>query len=453
VPPDPESSYNTLSVGAAVGSVEVPTFTLKVVRGPDAGKTLAIDGAQPGRVLLGTSPSCELRLSDPHVSRRHVALEVEPRGLRVTDLASTNHTFVNDLAWLDGYLGGGERLRLGETLLQVDRGATSSVPIATEASFGRTIGESAEMRRLYPMLRRVATSDVPVVIEGETGTGKEVLAESIHEEGPRAAKPFIVFDCTAHPASLIESALFGHERGAFTGATELRKGVFEQADQGTLFIDEIGDLELGLQAKLLRALERREVRRLGGDRWIKVDARILAATRRDLDREVATGRFRDDLFYRIAVARIELPPLRKRTGDVSVLARHLWRTSGGRGEIDQALLDRYEAYGWPGNVRELHNTIARHVALGATDDVGAARPGSGAPPPSAPPSALDAMEQILARNLPFVQARDQAMAEFRRRYVSRALAASGGNVARAAATSGIARRYFSLIMSRDKSKG
>src|SRR5262249_22135835 len=194
--------------------------------------------------------------------------------------------------------------------------------------FGRVLGASREMRRLYPLCERLAASRVPVVIEGETGTGKEILAESLHEAGPRTAAPFAVFDCTAVPANLMESELFGHDRGAITGAVMTRKGILEEADGGTLLIDEIGDLDLQLQPKLLRALERGEVRRVGGDRWLKVDVRILAATRRNLDVEVQEGRFRDDLFHRLAVARIELPPLRERKGDVAVLASHFSEEMG-----------------------------------------------------------------------------------------------------------------------------
>jgi DNA-binding NtrC family response regulator len=310
------------------------------------------------------------------------------------------------------------------------------------------------MRRLYPLCKKLAASDVPVVIEGETGTGKEVLAESIHESGTRANGPFVVFDCVAVPANLLEAALFGHERGAFTGAVDSKKGVFEQAAGGTLFIDEIGDLDLPLQAKLLRALERLEVRRVGGDKWIRVDVRVLAATRRDLDREVAAGRFRDDLFFRLAVARIELPPLRRRHGDVSVLATHFWKRLGGPSPIPAGLLQRFESYAWPGNVRELHNAVARQIALGElSTEIGALR--SSVPPPPTPAAAnatADVMEEILGRDLPFVQARDKLLDEFQRRYVERVLVQHGGNVTHAAEASGIARRYFQTIRARSQPK-
>ena len=303
------------------------------------------------------------------------------------------------------------------------------------------------MRRLYPLAERLAKSHVAVVIEGETGTGKEVLAESMHEEGPRAAGPFVVFDCTAVAPTLVESALFGHERGSFTGATETRHGVFEEAHGGTLLIDEIGDLPLPLQAKLLRALERSEVRRVGGSKWIKVDVRVLSATRRDLDAEVAAGRFRDDLYFRLAVARIELPPLRQRQGDVALLAEHFWSRLGGRGTLPADWLERLEAYEWPGNIRELHNSVARRVALGAID-----LPEAPADDASSAAPEGDAVGRILTLDLPLPRARELAVQELERRYLTRVLERHGGNVARAAAASGIARRYFQLLRARQRKR-
>jgi two-component system, NtrC family, response regulator HydG len=246
----------------------------------------------------------------------------------------------------------------------VDLRAPVEARLAESVAFGTVAGASREMRRLYPLCERIANTLVPVVIEGETGTGKEVLAESLHATGPRAAGPFIVFDCTAVPSSLLESELFGHERGAFTGAVSQRKGVFEQADGGTLFIDEIGDLELSLQPKLLRALERSEVRRVGGDRWIRVDVRIVAATRRNLDALVEAGRFRDDLFHRLAVARIELPPLRARKGDVRVLAAQFCRGLGApESAVGPEVLARWERHEASGIARRYFQVLKARMGL------------------------------------------------------------------------------------------
>jgi len=428
-------------------------FVLVVSQGPEKGKRFVLDGSAPTRLLLGTSPACEIRLVDPECSRRHVALERVGGDLRVTDLGSTNGTFVDRVKVLEADLRGGEFVRVGATVLRVEREAADPAapePVLSQSSrFGRVVGASREMRRLYPLCARLAATTVPVVIEGETGTGKEALAESLHEEGPRAQMPFVVFDCTAVPPSLVESELFGHERGAFTGAVGGRRGVLEQAHGGTLLIDEIGDLDLSLQPKLLRAIERGEIRRLGGDRATRVDVRILAATRRDLDREVQAGRFRDDLFHRLAVARIELPPLRMRRGDVTTLARHFWEELGGDpSRLPSELLLRWEDYGWPGNVRELRNTIARHLALG--DLAGGLPHGVGVsqPPPASSGGGADAVDRLLALELPFPQARDRMLEEFEQRYVARVLQRYGGDVAKAAAASGIGRRYFQKLRAR-----
>lgn len=414
---------------------------LEVVEGPDTGLRATIEPDQAAPLLLGTSPACTLRLTDSLVSRRHVRMLLEGRLLRITDLGSTNGTFVDGVRLLDGFLRGGELVRLGRTALRAEIVAgTPATPLPNVDRFGRLIGASVGMRRLYPLCARLAASDVTVVIEGETGTGKEVLAESIHEASPRARGPFVVFDCTAVAPNLLESALFGHEKGAFSGALATHRGVFEEANGGTLLIDEIGDLDLSLQPKLLGVLQRGEVRRVGGARPIPVNVRVLAATRRDLDHEVQAGRFRDDLFYRLAVARIELPPLRDRPGDVELLARHFWERVGAGQPFPEEVLSRLVDYAWPGNVRELGNAIARLAALGTL--------GEPTPGPRAPAGSQDAIDAVLAENLPFPRARDRVLALFEERYVSRLLEVHGGNVAEAAAASGVARRYFQIIKAR-----
>jgi DNA-binding NtrC family response regulator len=424
---------------------EARAYALVVEQGPDAGARFDVQSASPTPLLLGTSPACELRLTDVHTSRRHASIDVVAGGVRLVDLDSTNGTFVGALRVFSALLTGGESIRVGETTLRLERSdATSAATLSPRAAFGPLVGGSEEMRRLHPLLERLAASDVPVIIEGETGTGKEVLAEALHEQGPRRDAPFIVFDCTAVPANLLESALFGHEKGSFTGASGARQGVFEQADGGTLLIDEIGELDLALQPKLLRAIQRSEVQRVGGSKWIKVDVRVLAATRRDLDREVQAGRFRDDLFFRLNVARVELPPLRRRRDDIAPLARHFWRLMGGdEATLTPALVARLEAYPWPGNVRELHNAVARHLALGdlaQLDDPSRARP------VDAPED--DAIGRVLARKLGLVESREHVLREFERRYLQQTLDAHGGNVTRAAEAAGIARRYFHMLLAK-----
>ena len=422
------------------------TFTLRA----GTGAALRLDETRPPTVLVGKGPACELHLDDPLVSRRHASIEIGPQSLRIRDLASTNGTLVNGVRIVEAILRGGETITVGTTALRVEVEATHGAPSAASDldRFGRLLGASPEMRRLHQVFGRLASSDVPIVIEGETGTGKELLAESIHEESARARGPFVVLDCTTVSASLLESELFGHERGAFTGAVAARKGVFEQADGGTLFIDEIGDLDVALQSKLLRAIERAELRRVGGTGWIHVDVRVIAATRRDLDRAVQEGRFRDDLFFRLAVGRVEIPPLRRRRGDVVFLAQHFWTALGGQPpQIPPEVVARLEEYTWPGNVRELYNAIARQIAVG---EMGLGEtPGARAALPASPAGG-DFLEDTLGQELPFPRARDRVLDEFERRYVERVLAKHGGNVARAAAASGIARRYFQIIRARSR---
>jgi DNA-binding NtrC family response regulator len=431
----------TLRARAPVGPVLSPGCALSVLEGPDAGATFKIDDLAGRRTLLGSSPVCDVRLTDRAASRRHAALEVDATGLRILDLGSSNGTFVNGVRVWDACLTGGERVEIGKNVLHVamDVGQRE-VSASPSTRFHRVIGASPEMRRLYPLFERLAVVDVPVLIEGETGTGKEALAESLHEAGPRRSEPFVVFDCTTVAPSLVESELFGHDRGAFTGATSDRAGLFEQANDGTLFIDEIGDLDLGLQAKLLRALEQREVRRLGGSRWLKLNVRILAATRRDLDREVQARRFRDDLFYRLAVARVDLPPLRKRQGDIALLTRCFWAMLGGeQARLSPDLVQQFEAYQWPGNIRELHNAVAQQLAIG---DVELGQQSSAEAPVS---STSDFIDRVVAEGKSLPRARHKVTQELERRYLTRMLELHGGHVGRAADACGIGRRYFQML--------
>jgi two-component system, NtrC family, response regulator HydG len=422
-----------------------------VIEGADAGRSFLLDPACPSRILVGTGAACDVRLTDTTVSRRHLAFEPSGQRYRVTDLGSTNGTFVDGVAVSDGFVRGGEVVRCGGIAMRLDEDL-STAPRATPSSamgFGRFVGASDAMRRLYPLCERLAGAILPVLIEGETGTGKEVLAEAIHEVSGRKGA-YLVFDCTAISPSLVESELFGHERGAFTGATTARPGLLEEADGGTLLIDEIGDLDPSLQPKLLRALDRGEFRRVGGRQMLRSDVRFLAATRRDLDREVEAGRFRDDLLHRLAVGRIELPPLRDRKGDVRLLARHFAEELGAAPDaLSPALLARLEDYPWPGNVRELRNTIARQLVFGESAPVGTNVPSAAAieiPPADAGDASF--IDALVTSGLPFPVARRRLVEEFERRFIERVLAAHDGNVTHAAAASGIATRYFRLIKAR-----
>ncbi len=452
----------TLAISAQLAPLgaATPTFRLEVIEGPQTGSQFLLSPTALARVLLGKSPICDIRLTDPRVSRRHAALEPCDDGLRITDLGSTNGVTVNGVIVHDAILVGDEMIRLGGTTLRVVRGESTQSPEPPSAdAFGRYLGASPELRRIYPLCQRLAESHVPVLLEGETGTGKERMAEALHEGGPRRHQPFVVFDCTATPENLVESILLGVERGAFTGAVRTTKGLVEEAHGGTLLIDEVGDLSSALQPKLLRMLDTSRIRRVGGSAPIEVNVRIIAATRRDLDAEVQNGRFRDDLYYRLAVARLELPPLRRRQGDVSFLAHRFWaELTGGERSLPRRLALVLQTYDWPGNVRELHNSVARNAALGDLAEQ-AARPSQRPSSPlassapleeSAPASSRDWLERVLSEETSFACARQKALEEFQRRFVERALQRHAGNVSRAAAASGVARRYFQLLKSRKR---
>jgi DNA-binding NtrC family response regulator len=316
----------------------------------------------------------------------------------------------------------------------------ASVP-APRDRLGRLLGASPVMKRLYDRIEKIAQSGITALIEGETGTGKELVAEAIHELSPMRAGPFVVMDCTTIPATLMESELFGHEKGSFTGAVNARRGLLEAAEGGTIFIDEIAELDVLLQPKLLRAIERREFRRIGSTETNKSTARVVAATRRDLDAEVTAGRFRDDLFHRLAIARIVVPPLRDREGDVRKLAVEFAREFSPEVELPEEVLARFESARWPGNVRELRNAVARFVALGEmhTDE-------------NDPPSPVAGSDSVITRAIadgaPYTLARDRLLSEFDRAYVTAMLERHGGNVSAAARAAGIGRRYFHVIKAR-----
>ena len=309
------------------------------------------------RVRIGSGDDVDIVIKDPHVSRTHCELEPTVAGVVLRDLGSTNGTYVGGAAIREVILVPGAVAVLGgSTRLFVETDA----PVAARMRFGSAISASPSMSSVFSMVEKLAASEVTILLTGETGTGKDVLARAVHEESPRAAGPMVVFDCGAVTASLIESELFGHEKGAFTGAVSERAGAFERAAGGTLFLDEIGEMPLDLQPRLLRALEQREVRRVGGSVEIPVDVRAIAATNRDLAAEVAAGRFRQDLYFRVTAAVVEVPPLRARPEDLPILVDHILE---GRATVTPAAMAALAAYDWPGNVRELRNVITTAVAM------------------------------------------------------------------------------------------
>src|SRR5262245_31699571 len=373
-------------VGGRATSARLRRCRVEVVSGPDAGLIRDIEAAV---IRIGARRGNDVQLTDSKVSGLHCEIRLDDRGYRLRDLDSTNGTYVSSLRINDVYIQPGAQIALGSSRLKFDPlGETVEIELADTDRFGSMIGRSVKMRELFARLEKLARSDTTVLVTGETGAGKELVAEALHDHSPREKGPFVVLDCGSIPPNLIESELFGHERGAFTGATNNYAGAFERAHGGTVFLDEIGELPLAMQPKLLRVLERKEVRRIGGAKTIEVDIRVVAATNRDLGVEVNRGRFREDLYYRLAVARIHVSSLRERRDDIPLLIEHFMAiTPGGTvASLAPETVDLMMKHDWPGNVRELRNVIERAVLLAEHPGNEAVSPrmgGGHAPPPGA----------------------------------------------------------------------
>ncbi|MFO0750401.1 MAG: sigma 54-interacting transcriptional regulator [Myxococcota bacterium] len=382
---------------------------LVVVEGPSMGAHARL-GTTP--VVVGADPGCDLVLADERASARHAEVVRQGLGFRVKDLGSTNGILFQGALVRELELGVGGTFTLGRTPLRVQPSARpTDLPPSPATRFGELVGQSLAMRELFAVLELAALSDVTLLVEGETGTGKELVARAVHDQGARRRGPFVALDCGALPDGLIESALFGHVKGAFTGAERARDGAFVQAHGGTLFLDEIGNLPLAAQARLLRALEARVVRAVGGDGERAVDVRVVAATASDLEAAVKAGRFRADLFYRLAVVQVRIPPLRERMEDVPLIAAELLRRRGfAAGELAGPGLDLLRSHAWPGNVRELRNVLERALALspGAERfaDLRIAAPGQSA-------GGLDVRTE-----LPWAAAKDRVVLAFERAYLA-----------------------------------
>ena len=324
----------------------VPRFT--AVSGPGAGRALVMTSAM---ATVGRHATNDLVLVDPGVSAVHLHARRQGERVHVRDAASTNGTWLGPHRVTEIELAPGAEIIVGETRLRLDLdGGAEPALVSPDESFGELVGESTAMRELFATLARIAPKNLGLLVQGETGTGKEEIARAIHARSPRASEPFVVIDATSLPETLAESLLFGHEKGAFTGATERRVGLFEAAHRGTVFLDEIGELPAGLQAKFLRVLERYEFVRVGSSTPIKVDVRVIAATHRDLRNEIEAGRFREDLYFRLAQLRIQIPPLRDRLEDIPILCRKLLGSIAGDREIliEQAAVAYLATQPWPG---------------------------------------------------------------------------------------------------------
>src|SRR5262245_23368974 len=416
-----------------------PRYRLTVIEGPD--RELSIDGGE-AELAIGTAAANAMILSDTAVSRHHIAITPTPRGHLVRDLGSTNGTAINGVAIERAFLAPGAVVAIGQSRLRFDAiGGEERAALSSDARWGRALGASEAMRRIFAVLPRLADSDATILLEGETGTGKGLLAEAIHEASPRASGPLIVLDCGSIPPTLIESELFGHERGAFTGAAALRIGGFEAARGGTVFLDEVGELPLDMQPKLLRALEDRVVKRLGGNEPVRLDIRIIAATNRDLRSEINQGRFRSDLYYRLNTFRLRIPPLRERRDDIPLLVAHFYRQLSPTGESPPAdLIADLARHDWPGNVRELRAAVERAVLLGDPEVWRALSD-------DAPDLAED---ERFVEGTSFRAAKERAVAAWEREYVRSLIAHHDGNLSRAARAVRMDRNHLRELLRRHK---
>jgi len=432
---NPTVQLRDSSVRKARGIVDVlPKLAITVTREPQHAERSLVHHGEVCRI--GTHSSNHVVLHDPAVSRFHCKLTRTGSVWRVQDNGSLNGTTLDGVRIRDAEITAEGTLALGDSRLHVRAlDGTDEVSLPDAQSFGGIVGASMAMRKLFGVLEKVAASEINVLLEGESGTGKELVAAEVVQRGPRAEQPFVIVDCGAISPSLVESELFGHARGAFTGADRERMGAFETANGGTVFLDEIGELPLELQPKLLRAIEAREIRRVGETAARKVNVRVIAATNRDLEREVNRGRFREDLYFRLAVVSVHVPPLRDRVEDLPLLIRSFLATLGlsdHAGLFPPHVLAELADHDWPGNVRELRNYVERTVVLReplpASKRQGAA-------------SAADVDLRV-----PFKLAKDATVDAFERSYLTALLDAAGGNVSKAARNGGMDRMYLHRLI-------
>jgi two-component system, NtrC family, response regulator GlrR len=408
-------------------TLTMPGARLVVQRGPDRGRAVRLEREE---TVVGTGPSADLILSDGTVSRSHLLLRVTEQGYLAQDLGSTNGTLLDGRRIGSVFIEVGDKLDLGGTRIRLEAQREAiDFSLSPRKSFGRLIGSSVAARRLFALLEQIAESDATVLLTGETGTGKDLSAEALHGASRRADGPFVVFDCSAVVGALLDSELFGHEQGAFTGADRKRLGAVDEAHGGTLFLDEVGELPRALQPKLLGVLERREVRPVGANAAHPVDVRIIAATNRDLKLDVNRGLFREDLFHRLNVVHVRVPPLRERVEDIPLLAEAFWRevTGDAQATLPSGLSTTLVAQHWPGNVRELRNRVEQAALL---ERFGLERSDEGA----------------AIRH--YRSAKAAAIEAFERAFFTELLARAEGNVSEAARLASMDRVYLTKLLRR-----
>jgi transcriptional regulator with AAA-type ATPase domain len=426
-----------------IQSIPVKTVRLEVVKGPDAGKSLV---SSADSIAIGSAEGNDLVLTDDTVSRYHADILRVDQRIVVQDNGSTNGTSLGAVLIERAYVPPGTVLSFGRSAIRIEDGDIVDCEIHEDDRLGRIRGRTPAMRRLMASVRRAAKTDASVLILGETGTGKEVLAHAIHDASARADRPFETVDCGSLLPTLIASELFGHEKGAFTGADQKHVGAFERADGGTLFLDEIGELPVTLQSMLLGALERRSFRRVGGTKPITVDVRVVAATNRDLRHEVNVATFREDLYYRIAVVMLRVPPLRERVDDIPLLIEDFVKSVGHPGSMEEAIpaqvMESLKHHRWPGNVRELRNFVEAAVAMGEAPVLGV-REGEAARGGLTAKVALTNFEGRTYREV-----RDAVLREFEQLYFSQLMQRMNGRVSDAAKEADMDRTYLGQVLKR-----
>jgi DNA-binding NtrC family response regulator len=415
------SDHRTRTIGETPSSTP-DAVVIEATDGPGRGVRAVL---RAGTFFVGSDPKCDLVLADDTVSRRHASLELLKGQVAVTDLGSRNGTHYLGARVTTARVAIGGSIRVGKTVLALRPEATSQAALSEAVELHGLVGQSVAMRAVFSLLERLGPTEGTVLLQGETGVGKGTAARALHALSPRARGPFVVFDCAAANPNLLESSLFGHVKGAFTGADRDRLGAVDSARGGTLFLDEVGELSPELQPRLLRLLEQREFTPVGSNKPKRADVRVLAATHRDLKSDIVKGRFRKDLFFRLAVTEVVLPPLRERLEDIAVLARRFAKESSGvEVPIQPATLAAFQCMQWPGNVRELRNAIERVLSLGTIET---------AAPTTEEPS--------------FIEARDRALERFEHDYLVALLEQHKG-AAQAARAAKLARSHFYRLLER-----
>jgi len=424
-------------------ALQVRRARLKVTRGPDKGQQKDLP---PTGAVVGSSPDCDLMLTDTAVSRRHFEILPGEDGFTLRDLGSKNGTVLGGMLLHEVTLTAGADIQVGQSRLRFSiLDEHDEYPLSNRTSFGPLLGRSVAMRQVFALLEPAAASEATLLLEGESGTGKDLAAETIHSLSPRRAEPFVVVDCGAVHSTLAESELFGHLKGSFTGADSDRAGAIESANGGTVFLDEIGEVPPGVQPKLLRFLENKEVKRLGENRYRPVDVRLIVATNRDLTAEVEAGRFREDLFYRLSVVRVRFPPLRDRREDIGPLARSFVQKLRPDADpievISDQVLSMFQNHDWPGNVRELRNVVERLLLFPERPEAAIS--------PTGRSSGQEAQDLL---GLPFHEARRAWTDRFEKVYLSSMLDGHNGVVSQAAEAAGIPRQTFHRLMAKHRLK-